>query len=126
MSRYETNIDNIFGPNGAKGECPEVEEPETPEDEADRIAFKIWEIAYSDKVKFDQKLAVEKTPYLELNWGRCQTHPRTLSGKQKSEETHMKHMMLLRGALQTHMSNSRLGAAQSLHKTQNLHHIQSD
>ena len=124
MSHYETNIDNIFGPNGATGEYPEIEEPETPEDEADRVAFKIWEIAYSAKVKFDQKLAVEKTQLFGIMLGQMSDGSKDLIreteiGRNAYEAKDP--LMLLRGAIQTHMSDSRLGAEQSLHKTQNLY-----
>ena len=60
MSNFETPIDDIFRANGATGEYPSRPEPELPEDEDDRVGFKVWEVAYVSKNRFDEKWAVEK------------------------------------------------------------------
>ena len=120
MSHYETNINDIFGPNGATGEYPKVEEPETPEDEAERIASKIWKIVYSAKVK----LAVEKMQLFGILLGQMLDASKDLIRETESRRNSYEAkdpLMLLRGAIQTHMSDCRLGAEQSLQKIQNLY-----
>ena len=58
MSNFETPIDDIFRANGATGEYPSRPEPELPEDEDDRVGFKVWEVASVSKNRFDEKFAI--------------------------------------------------------------------
>ena len=124
MSNFETPIDDIFRANGATGEYPSRPEPELPEDEDDRVGFKVWEVAYVSKNRFDEKLAVEKIQLFGIMIGQMSEPSKDLI-----KETEMGReafdnkdpLMLLKGAIQTHMSDSRLGAEQGLHKTQQVY-----
>ena len=60
MSNFATPIDDIFRANGATGEYPSRLDPELPGNEDDRVGFKVWEVGYVSKTRFDEKLAVEK------------------------------------------------------------------
>ena len=121
MSHFETNIDDIFGANGGIGEYPSKDDPETPDDENDRVAFKIWDVAYSSKCRFEEKLAIEKTQLFGIMLGQISE-----SSKDLIKETDIGResfvdkdpLALLRGIVQTRMCDSRLGSDQNLHKSQ--------
>ena len=88
------------------------------------MAFKIWEISYSAKVKFDQKLAVEKTQLFGIMLGQMSDGSKDLIreteiGRNAYEAKDP--LLLLRGAIQIHISDSKLAAEQSLHETRNLY-----
>ena len=68
--KFETNIDDIFGANGASGDYPTREEPELPDDEDDKVAFKIWDVSYNLKIKFEEKLRIEKTQLFGIMVGQ--------------------------------------------------------
>ena len=121
MSRFETNIDNIFGANGATGEFPTKEEPDQPDDEDDRVTYKIWEVAYQAKARFDERLVVEKTQLFGIMIGQMSEQSKDLIKETEigREAFNLKDpLRLLKGAIQTHMTDSRLGAEQGLHKAQ--------
>ena len=124
MSNFETPIDGIFRANGATGEYPSRPEPELPEDEDDRVGFKVWEVAYVSKTRFDGKLAVEKIQLFGIMIGQMSEPSKDLIKETEIGREAFDNkdpLMLLKGAIQTHMSNSRLGAEQGLHKTQEVY-----
>ena len=45
MAHFDKNIDDVCGANGCIGEYPSKDDPETPDDENDGVAFKILEVA---------------------------------------------------------------------------------
>ena len=113
MSNFETPIDDIFRANGAKREYPSRPEPELPEDEDDRVGFKVSEVAYVSKTRFDEKLAVEKIQLFGIMIGQISEPSKELIKETEiGPETfdNKDPLKLLKGAIQTHMSDSRLGA----------------
>ena len=86
--------------------------------------IKVWEATYVSKTRFDEKLAVEKTQLFGIMIGQM-SEP----SKDQIKETETGRVVfenkdppiLLKGRIQTHMSDSRLGAEQSLHKTQQVY-----
>ena len=75
----ETSIDNIFEENGATGEYPSLPFPDQPEDDDDRCEFKILQIAYNEKKKFDFRLSVEKLQLFGLMLGQMSSTSRDLT-----------------------------------------------
>ena len=125
MTKVETNIDDIFGANGASGEYPTREDPELPDDEEDKVAFKIWDVSYNLKVKFDEKLRSERTQLFGIMVGQISDQSKDLIKETaigRDAFTNKDPLMLLKGAILTHMSDSRLGANQGLHKAQEQYH----
>ena len=125
MMKFETNIDDIFGANGSSGEYPTREDPELPDDEEDKVAFKMWDVAYNIKIKFDEKLRTEKTQLFGIMVGQMSDPSKDLIKETeigRDAFSNKDPLMLLKGAILTHMSDSRLGANQGLHKAQEQYH----
>ena len=123
LTNMETSIDNIFKENGATGEYPSLPFPDQPEDEDDRCDFKIWEIAYNEKKKFDQRLSVEKLQLFGLMLGQMSGTSKDLTketdtGREAFEQKDP--LLLLKSIIITHMVDSRIGTSQSLHQCQEI------
>ena len=123
QSHMETPIDDIFRANGSTGEYPSIPFPDRPDDEDDRCEFKIWEVAFNAKTKFDTRLTIEKIQLFGHMLGQMSATSRDLTketeiGREAFEQKDP--LMLLKSIIITHMVDSRIDSSQSLHKCQEI------
>ena len=120
MSIFTSGISNIFGENGSTGLYPVREELEDPEED-NRVEFEKWKVAFSANSHFLEKLEAEKTQLFGIMLGQMSDSSKDLIRETtigRSAFELKDPLMLLKGALQTHMSDSRLGSEQNLYAVQ--------
>ena len=123
MATFTSGIHKIFGENGTTGDYPSREELEVPASN-DKVQFEIWKVEFSSNRKFKEKLESEKTQLFGVMLGQMSETSKDLIretsiGRQAFVDKDP--LMLLQGALQTHMSDSRLGGEQNLYMVQSTY-----
>ena len=110
-------INLIFGLDATLGEYPEYVEPDIPEADCSRFVAKIWETAYSKYIKDIDKFEKDKLRFFGLLVGQMPDNSKnrvkeTDGGIIAMEQQDPK--LLLSAVLATHLTDNRLGAAQSI------------
>ena len=122
IANFTTRVDEIFGANGTVGSLPTQEKLKDPTETGsalqDKLRYKKWELALNAYTAFEAKLETEKVQVFGVMLGQMSGSSKDLVKECELGRTAFQErcpLNLLKSIVATHMSDSRLGAPESLY-----------